>query len=386
MNIKIKYVIDRKVRGRTYYYFRKGDAPLEPLSGVPGSKQFSDRYQQLLAERAPKVSRAVRGGDAKGTLAWVIEQFTAPGALPWSNLKPSSQEVYRRIFDWLRENFGDIPVASFDKQMLRRIRDQRKDNPTVANRTVDKFGQLWDWAEEFADLTLPGGNPARQVQAIASESKAAPTWPAPLCAAFEAQEHKRMVTFYFLARYTGQRRGDCGDMKWTDFDGRHIYVVQEKTGEKLWVPAHRRLREHLMSLPREGEYILTSPKGGRYASTSITNLVCKITKRLGFVDADGDGFSPHGLRHLAGAALAEAGCTVNQIMSVLSHVTEKQAYHYVRQANRGLMADDAMRLWEASDDRAAASENVLPFHASERTQSEQTAAKVENKTGKRGAK
>ena len=46
-----------------------------------------------------------------------------------------------------------------------------------------------------------------------------------------------MVTFYYLARYTGQRRGDCADMKWTDLKsegyGRHLmYVVQEKAGTK----------------------------------------------------------------------------------------------------------------------------------------------------------
>jgi integrase len=28
--------------------------------------------------------------------------------------------------------------------------------------------------------------------------------------------------------YTGQRGGDVVNMKWTDFDGKRIYVVQEK--------------------------------------------------------------------------------------------------------------------------------------------------------------
>ena len=77
--------------------------------------------------------------------------------------------------------------------------------------TVDKIGQLWAWAEEYAGLVLPGDNPARQVAALPVEHESAPAWtPAP-CTAFERQPHERMVTFYFLAHYTGQRKGDCCD-------------------------------------------------------------------------------------------------------------------------------------------------------------------------------
>jgi integrase len=155
--------------------------------------------------------------------------------------------------------------------------------------TVDKIGQLWAWAEEFGGVVLPGANPARQVASLSYESEPAPAWPQPLCTAFEGQTHARMVTFYFLARYTGKRKGDCCAMRWSDFDpqGKRIHVVQEKTGTKLWVPAHLRLRNYLTSLPRESEFILTSPKGDAYRKTSVTNLVCRITKGLGY-----EGHSP----------------------------------------------------------------------------------------------
>jgi integrase len=140
-------------------------------------------------------------------------------------------------------------------------------------------------------------------------------------------------------------------MRWNDFDGRRIQVVQEKTGTKLWAPAHLRLRNYLAALPRESEFILTSPKGGAYPNTSVTNLVCSVTGELGF-----KGHSPHGLRHLAGAALAEAGCSVPQIMSLLGHLTEKQALHYVRQANRTRLTDDAVATWERADNVAVMKE------------------------------
>jgi integrase len=129
----------------------------------------------------------------------------------------------------------------------------------------------------------------------------------------------------FLARYTGQRKGDCCDMGWSDIDlkGNRIHVVQEKTGKKIWVPLHKRLKKYLATLPRSGAHSLISPATGkRYAKQSITNYVTARCAALGHA-----GWSAHGLRHSAGLALAEAGCTTQEIMSILGHDTEKQAAH-----------------------------------------------------------
>jgi integrase len=72
-------------------------------------------------------------------------------------------------------------------------------------------------------------------------------------------------------------------------------------------------------------------------------MICDQCADFGF-----PGYSPHGLRHLAGAALAEAGATIEQIMSILGHLTEDEARGYVKQARRKVMAADGMRLWERS--------------------------------------
>jgi integrase len=355
MKTDLPYVIGRPNKNPRYYYFRSGvdskgrGGKLVPIPGRPGTREFSDRYEQMLAEHAPKVLRAQRGHEPKGTLGWVIQKFCAPDNAEWTKLESSTQAVYRRHFDWLREHFGDVLLASFDKPMIRRIRDVRKEHPSVANMTVDKIGQLWAWAEEYADLALPGSNPARQVAPLKYESEASPAWTPELCTLFESCNHLRMVTFYFLARYSGQRKGDCCVMRWGDYDGSHIHVVQEKTGTKLWVPAHVRLRNFLAALPRESDFILTSPRGGAYRKTSVTNLVCNITAELGF-----KGYSPHGLRHLGGGSLAEAGCSVPQIMAILGHLTERQAQS-----------------------------SVVPFSG---TLIEQNTAELENRTGKTGAK
>ena len=58
-------------------------------------------------------------------------------------------------------------------------------------------------------------------------------------------------TAIFVARYTGARMGDCVKMRWSNFDlaADIIRYVDEKTGKNYAVPIHKRLREHLASVP-----------------------------------------------------------------------------------------------------------------------------------------
>ena len=180
------------------------------------------------------------------------------------------------------------------------------------------------------------------------------------CEAFEKQDHERMRTFYMLGRYTGQRRGDCCDMRKRDLNlaTSEMYVMQEKTGTKIWVPCPQRLLDYLapvLATLDDDDCILQSPKGGGYRATSVTNIVC--TAALGFKTTDSKGkvrgYSPHGLRHLCGAELAESGCTTREIMSVLGHLTEKEAARYVAQADRRRMGHSARRKRDAMYEQQA---------------------------------
>ena len=353
MKIKIPYV-DEPTPG--YFRFRRGGYKAM-LPGIPGTREFQDALDDAISQHAPELRKRIKGRSAaKGSLDWAIIEFKKGDH--WINvLSDSTREVYQRRFDWLSTNYGGELLASFDRRIIKRIRNlpEFKDKTSVADAVVDRLGALWNYADNHLDIDLPGVNPTLGITSLHQGGEAAPAWTPDLCAAFEAQEHARMVTFYMLARYTGQRRGDCCAMKWADFDeaSKRIHVVQEKTGTKLWVPMHERLRGYLAGLPRESEYILTSPKGGSYRKTAVTSIIIAITAELGF-----KGFSPHGLRHLAGGALAEAGCSVPQIMAILGHLTMKQAMHYVAQANRTKLADDGMAMLERADAIAEA-DNVV---------------------------
>ncbi|MBV8103217.1 MAG: tyrosine-type recombinase/integrase, partial [Hyphomicrobiales bacterium] len=170
-------------------------------------------------------------------------------------------------------------------------------------------------------------------------------------------ENHDLVTFYYLARYTGQRRSDLANMQWDHIAGDEMFVAQIKTSARIWVRMPTRLRDYLAGWPRTGAYIVMSPKvkGAPWRETSITNQFIKATRALGFETTDSKGeprfYSPHGLRHLCGVELAHAGASDRQIASVLGHATLKQVEVYVRQAQQRVLARDAQNKRDAMYER-----------------------------------
>lgn len=327
--------IDR--HGRVRYYFRYRGKRI-PLAGEPGESVFQEAYDDAKAELLP-ADNAHRGPAAEGTLAWVIEQFLA--SEEFTKTAEGTQEVYRRRLDWLKANWGQGDLSTLKEKHVRQMRIALKATPTVANRIIYFVGRLWRFAKEELQMDSLGSSPAREVEKAKHDQKSHPAWPLALCAAFEAHAVRKLVTAYYLLRYTGQRRSDVAKMRWSQFDGSAIEVVQQKTGTYVWIPCHRALREYLATLPRANAFILGSSRGAGFAPTSITTMICDAAHDLGF-----PGFSPHGLRHLAGNALAEAGCSTQEIMSILGHLTEREAAIYVKQANRKVMAQNAINKWD----------------------------------------
>ena len=342
---KLRYVNSFKDRhGVMRHYFRRGEMKAIPLPPIVGSKLFNDEYAECLELYGPKAAPGDRSSRSEGTLGWVIAQYRAPDNPLWTTLSEGTQYVYGRVFDWLDENYGRGLLSSLEERHVRKMRTLLKDRATFADRVVDKVGMLWNFAKEHLDMDRLGPSPSREVASIHTGQKSHPAWPPELMTAIEKHKNPRIVRAYFLLRYTGQRRSDVVTMDKPRFDGTAIQVIQEKTGTPVWIPAHKRLRDHLNATGIPGEYLLESSWGTPYRATSLTNMIIIACTDLGF-----PGYSPHGLRHSAGSALAEAGCSVHEIMSILGHLTEREANDYVRQANRKVMALAGIGKWEAKN-------------------------------------
>jgi integrase len=341
--VRIRYIhsfVDKTGRVRFYFRYRH---KRWPLPGQPGSIEFAQRYDELKSSVVLPKGSSSRIAFGPGTLGWVIEKWT--GSDDFKKRKSSTQVLYRRFLDSIRERYGRGLMVDLRERHVRSMRAEFTKHTSSADRFVTLVSLLWVFAKENLAMEL-GPNPTRDIQKLHTQSSEHQPWPASLISEFDAKAKPRpnMQLALALLLYTGQRLGDVAAMKWSQYDGRGILVRQEKTDELVWIPCHRRLKKALDEAERRSDFILTTHFGSRYSTGSLSNVISLVAAAIG-----AKGYTAHGLRKNAGIALAEVGCTDKEIMAVLGHKTYAQSHAYTRRAEQKRLAEQAIRKLERAE-------------------------------------
>lgn len=278
-----------------------------------------------------------------GSLGHAIESFLA--SAEYKARAENTQLQDRRLFDELRAAFGAGLLRDLRDRHVKIIRDhfRKKHSAGIADAAMSRISVVWQYADQHIDLDL-GANPTVGVSRLHKATKEHPPWPDGVLAAFDAAAPRHLRLGVMLLLYTGQRRSDVVQMRWSQFDGDTIEVVQQKTGEPVTIPCHKRLRAILSTLPRYSEFILTGERGAPYKAASLAAMVRKQLHAIGI-----HGYSVHGLRKNAAVALSQAGCSVPEIMAVTGHRSAAMALHYSKRAEKKRLARSAIDKWEAAE-------------------------------------
>ena len=345
----LKYVTSFKDRhNKRRFYFRYRGQKFK-LPGKTNSAEFMASYARYLAAAESGELGRKDLGYLKGSIGWVIERFLASD-MGFGKLKPGSQRNYRRWLDTIKAEVGRFQIGDLSPAAVRAMRDsiKIKTATTTADACVMVVSVLWKFASEFCQLPL-GHNPAHGVARVHTDRKSHEPWPDDVIDKLLAVADAILRLAVYLLLYTGQREGDVVAMKWDDIraqpDGtQEIFVVQQKTGTKVWIPLHRDLKVLLGQTPRVGKNILNSSRGKPFASSQ--SLYQKIKDMLHKV---GEGrYTPHGLRATAAIRLIEAGCSEDQAAAITGHRDLNVLRGYVRGANQAKLARQAIRKQEAA--------------------------------------
>jgi hypothetical protein len=84
-------------------------------------------------------------------------------------------------------------------------------------------------------------------------------------------------------------------------------------------------------------YLITDEQGRPYKANTLSKIMRKHLDQIGLTH-----LTLHGLRHTAGQALAEAGCSPHEIAAVLGHRTLQMVQHYTKTANQTKLAAAAI--------------------------------------------
>lgn len=249
-------------------------------------------------------------------------------------LAPATVKHRLRAFDKLKE-LGTVPVPDLRRRHVFDVRDALAETPGVANQVLGTLSVLLKFA---VDREIVDFNVAQGVKGL--EIGQHVRWPeeAILWAAAPGNLIEPIRRAIMLALHTGQRQGDCLAMCWSHYDGEGIAVTQQKTGAKVWIPAHEDLRAELDTWPKVAETILTSSVGKPWAPSSFPPAASKeIRGKLQLA-----GLTFHGLRKSAAARLAEAGCSAHEIASITGHTSLAMVELYTKEARQRDLASAAI--------------------------------------------
>lgn len=322
-----KYVYVQHIKGKTYYRFRRGKMRAIRLPGSPGTADFHAAYARLLIEPEDPGGRYTQG-----SVAHTIDAYIR--SAEFNQLRNGTKRDYIRYLRRLDNSVGHRMMSAITNDFLYQIRDKLKDTPSAANHTMAVISTLFGWAMK---RRIVKSDPTTGIGRLKG-GKPYTIWTDADLLAFRASASPMLRLALYLGAYTGQRLSDVIKMKWSDYDGDRVRVVQVKTDVKLSIPIHPDLKVVLDRTERCGETILTSKSGRLFHDRVFSRDFRDARIAAGLPD----GLSFHGLRHTAAAKMAEAGCTASEIMAVTGHKSLKVAEHYIRQASQEKLADRAI--------------------------------------------
>lgn len=315
--VKMKHVNAIKGRnGKVYYYHRPTGTR---LPDNPESVEFARKLEGLNTKDRPTLAK-------EGTISDLVLLYKkSPRFL---KLADRTRADYNKRLDYLSETFGDIAVRDWTAEEVLDLQDALSDAPRQADYMVQVLSILFSFARKRPSRFKLNHNPASGVERIFSAEGYKP-WPDNLIAAFRKKAYRELRWIVEGALYTGQRQGDLIKMAWSSFDGQGINVVQNKTGEKLWIPCHVDLLNVLAMIPKRATVIFADKRNKPWGIDHLRHEITRVVRECGF-----EGYSMHGLRYNAARNLADAGCPSEDIMAVTGHRTHQMVRRYTRDADQ----------------------------------------------------
>lgn len=322
----------------TYYYAWRGGPRIEAPPGTEGFVQeFTDAQNG-------------RKKGARGTLLQLTAEFRTSGE--FTSLSKHTQDAYLRYIKLIEAKFGNMPLAVLSDPEVRGEFKEWRDGMAAKPRKAD---YAWTTLARVLSIAKDRGripvNPCEKGGRLYEANRTEILWTDDQITAFEKVASKELRLALTLALWTGQRQGDVLRMRWSDYDGETIKLVQSKTGAAVAIRVIDPLRSLLKDTKKRGPFICTNTRGKPWTSDGFKTSWGKACKRAGIA-----GVTFHDLRGTAITRLAMVGATSHEISGVTGHsIHDVEAMldrHYMGQ--RAALGDKAMRKLEASGEQKSA--------------------------------
>jgi integrase len=337
--LRLRYVqafVARKT-GAPFHYFRRPGFSRVRLPGLPGSEAFMTAYQAALGSAPEPIGS---GRSKPGSVAAAIASHY--GSPAFKALAASSQAVRRAVLERFGREHGDKHFPAMPTKFLRALLDAME--PTTAKNWLAAIRALIAHAIK-SDLIENDPTLGIKLRRIGGDGHH--TWTEEQIARYESVHPigSRERLAFALGLHTGQRRGDVVAMGRQHIRNGLLHVTQQKTGKALAIPIHPELQAILATVPATQMTFVMTLRGKPFDPHAFSAWFAKACDDAGLPSE----CTFHGLRKAACRRLAEAGCTVHEIMAISGHKTFKEVARYTEAVDQQRMAQAAMARTMAAD-------------------------------------
>ena len=233
--------------------------------------------------------------------------------LRWAkvNTKKKSFERYRTSVRQFLLHFRDKKMDELKRKDIESFKEKRKEEVSAAsiNRDLACLKKLFNnaIADEVVDI-----NPVTKIDFF-KEPVRSPSFLAEEAAAklINACDTLALKTFVIIGLNTGMRLNEILSLKWEQINlvDKVVNLRDTKNGREDSIPLTEDLFQHLQTIPKTSEYVVTKEDGGRYVN------FMKQWKKL-IEKAKVGKVTPHVLRHTWATALVRAGVDLMTIMEL----------------------------------------------------------------------
>ena len=251
--------------------------------------------------------------------------------------RASTQKEYKRMLTELEKRFGKMPIKALESPRVRGVfldyqEEIAIDRPREADNRLTVLSAVFDHAQDRGKIKT---NHVKGFERLYSVDRSELIWTEADIKKFMTGAPVELQRALILAIHTGQRYGDLIRLRWSDYDGESLSLIQSKGKTRVTVHCTEALRAMLDATPRQCAYILARADGRPWFTDKDATALSKAWHAR-MIEA---GFYPkpfkemskaekqghlhfHDLRGTAVTMLADAGVTVPQICAVTGHTLQ----------------------------------------------------------------
>lgn len=291
---------------RVHYYAWRGGPAIKAEFGT-------DAFWIEYGEHKQKSS-----GRSEKMLSDLIDDFTGPeGArsVAFRQLSRSTQDSYLFAYKLAKDNWSDMPVRLTQQRGFRREvenwRDKYADNPSKADKIVAALSKVFSYAVKGEVIDR---NPCLGLGTLYEGTRRDCIWSREQIALMRAKAPAHILRVFEVALGTGQRQGDVLSRTWKDYDGTHLRFSQEKTGKRVNVRLHAKLKALIDAQPRGTIRILTNSRARPWTRDGFKTSWGKTLAALRI-----EGVTFHDLRGTFMVERRREGSKVEDIAQITGH-------------------------------------------------------------------